>query len=501
MAAEQHYLAIDLGAESGRAILGTVRSDKLEIQEMHRFTTGGVSLPNRRFSEVQPGRAESSLFWDFLRFWQEIMHSLHTASSQFSLASVGVDSWGVDFGLIDHQGNLAGYPYHYRDNRTDGMPEKAFERLSRERIYEITGIQFMQINTLYQLLAMKLNHAPQLQIADKLVMVPDIINYWLTGQILSEFSEATTSQMVDLQQKAWSTEIIQAMGFPASLFPPIINSGTIIGPIRPVLQAELGCGFQVVAPPTHDTASAVAAVPAESDSHVWISSGTWSIAGITTPEPIINDLAYAHNLTNEGGRAGTNCFSKNISGMWLIQQCRSQWQREGQDFSYTELTEMAEKAPPLVTIVNPESPRFLEVGNMVERINDYCLSTHQPLPTTRGEIIRAILQGLALCYRYTIDQLEKASGITTDTIHIVGGGSRNYLLNQFTADATGRKVVTGPIEATAVGNIISQSIAMGDIANWQQGVAVIRNSFPIDVYLPGDQAPWDQAYIQFLERI
>lgn len=347
---------------------------------------------------------------------------------------------------------------------------------------------------------MKLNDSPSLKIADKLLMVPDIINYWLTGQVLSEFTEATTSQMLDVRRGTWSSEISQAMGFPASLFPPVIKSGAVLGAIRPSLQAALGCKLQVVAPPTHDTASAVAAVPAESNSHIWISSGTWSIAGITTSEPIINDLSYANNITNEGGHSGTNCFSKNISGMWLVQQCRSQWRREGQEHSYTDLTEMAEAAPALVSIVDPDSGRFLEVGNMVERIIDYCQSTHQTVPATKGEIIRAILQGLALRYRYTIDQLEKTAGISTDTIHIVGGGSRNYLLNQFTADATGRKVITGPIEATAVGNIISQSIALGDIADWQAGVAVIKNSFPIEIYLPRGQEPWDTVYDQFIER-
>lgn len=502
MVSEKHYMALDLGAESGRGILGSLTNGRIQLSEIHRFVTGPENLPTMypHLPKEKSG-SDNSLVWDFVRFWHEIKKSIQQASKKVKLASVGVDTWGVDFALLDKNGQLLFLPYHYRDSRTDDMMEKAFERMSRKKIYEITGIQFMQLNTLYQLLSLSINQSPFLQIADKLVMVPDLINYWLTGRVVAEFTEATTSQIFDTHKGCWSQEIISAMDFPKHIFPKIIPPGTVLGPLRHSVAAELGCETMVVAPPTHDTGSAVCAVPANNKDFIWISSGTWSIVGMNTPEPVINEQSYSFNLTNEGGIDRSFRFSKNVTGMWLIQQCRQQWQREGTDYSYTELTEMAQKAPHLKTIVDPDYSEFLQIGDMVEKINTYCTLTGQPIPESKGEVVRAVLQGLAMRYRHTIEQLETVSGKKTSTIHIVGGGSQNNLLNQFTADASGRKVIVGPVETTAIGNLIVQAIAGGDIADWQEGVSVIRDSFPIKTFMPDDRAPWDAAYETFKNNI
>jgi sugar (pentulose or hexulose) kinase len=380
------------------------------------------------------------------------------------------------------------------------MMEKAFEKLPRKRIYEITGIQFMQLNTLYQLLSMQLQGSPALEIADRLLMVPDLINYWLTGRAVAEFSEVTTTQMYDAQLSDWSPEIIAAMGFPKRIFPEIVPPGTRLGRLRPSLLKELGCDFEVVTSVSHDTGSAVAAVPAEKDDFIWISSGTWSIIGMNTQAPVINELSYEHNLANEGGRAGTNRFEKNVMGLWLVQQCRCEWRDQGKNYSYTELTDMARRAPHMKTIVDPDYNAFFQMGGMLEKIQKYCQITGQPVPETEGETIRAILQGLALRYRNAIELLEAISGKKTTDIHIVGGGTKNELLSQFTADALGRKVVTGPIEATAIGNIIIQAQSMGGVANYQEGLAVIRNSFDIKTFLPGDRSSWNQAFALLKEN-
>jgi rhamnulokinase len=497
----KHYLTLDLGAESGRAILGTLDKGKLTLSEVHRFLTGPESLPTMYPNKVPDLlEGDTSLVWDFIRFWHEVKEGIRNASKKAKLESIGVDTWGVDFALLDKNGQLLASPYHYRDNRTNGMPEEAFKRLPKEKIYEITGIQFMPLNTLYQLLALSSRNSPVLQIADKFLMVPDLINYWLTGRAVVEFTEATTSQIYDGRKKEWSKEIISAMGFPHHIFPEVVPPGTVLGPMRSSVAAELECNAIVVAPATHDTGAAVAAVPAEADDFIWISSGTWSIVGMNTPEPVINELSYQNNFTNEGGVKGTFSFSKNMTGLWIVQQCRRQWKKEGRDYSYTELTEMAQTAQPLKTFIDPDHSGFLQPGDMVEKVKKYCLITEQPVPENEGEVIRAILQGLALRYRYIIETLEEISGKKTTTIHIVGGGTKNQLLSQFTADALGRKVITGPVEATAIGNLITQAIAMGDIGDWQEGISVIRSSFEILTFIPGDQSIWNTAYESFINN-
>ncbi len=499
MASEGHYLAIDLGAESGRVILGTLSDGRLTLSEIHRFKTGPVRLPLGCPSSAQDGmdHADSSLVWDFLRFWEEIKAGIRMACRDVPIRAIGIDAWGVDFALLDKRGELISFPYHYRDQRTEGVMPRAFEKLSRQRIYELTGNQFMPLNTLFQLLALKLQESDFLKIADKMLMVPDLVNYWLTGRVASEFSEATTSQLFDPRKGDWSAEIIEAMGFPQHIFPDVIHSGTVLGPLRPALAEALACDAVVVVPPTHDTASAAAAVPAQAENYIWISSGTWSILGMTVSRPMINDRSYAGNFTNEGIRKGSYYFSKNIMGLWLVQACREQWQTRGQDYDYAQLTEMAQEAPHLKTLVDSDVSAFLEVGHMVDRIQDYCRLTEQSVPQTPGEVIRAVLQGLALRYRYAVENMEAVSGKRAEVIHIVGGGTKNQLLSQFTADALGRQVITGPVEATATGNIIAQAIAMGDVKDWQDGAAIIRDSFDIQTYQPGVTSGWDAAYERF----
>lgn len=498
MSVMKHYLALDLGAESGRAILGTIQDGKITLSEEHRFLTGAESVPTMYPDQV-PKELDSdcSLLWDFTRFWHEIKKSIHLVGKKVKIEAVGVDTWGVDFALLDKNGMLVASPYNYRDSRTNGMMEEAFQRIPKEKIYELTGIQFMPLNSLYQLLALSISNAPLLAVVDKFLMVPDLINYWLSGKAVAEFSEATTSQLYNPRTRQWSDEIIKAMGFPSHIFPEIIPPGTILGPLRKSVANELGIQPLIIAPATHDTGAAVSAVPAEVDDFIWISSGTWSIVGMNVPEPVINELSYKYNFANEGGIAGTYRFSKNVMGLWVVQQCRQQWADEGRELSYTDLTEMAKNSLHLKSFVDPDYSGFLRPGRMADKVKEYCHLTQQPIPLSEGEVIRAALQGLALRYRYVIEKLEEVSGRKMSTIHIVGGGTKNQLLSQFTADALGRRVITGPSEATGIGNLIVQAIANKDIGGWKEGVSIIRNSFEILTFEPGDRQPWDSAFELF----
>jgi rhamnulokinase len=496
---KQRYLALDLGAESGRVILGILENKKLELSEARRFITGPISLPTKYPSHSETSDpSDLSLVWDFPRFWQEIKDGIKSAQSEGATTSIGIDAWGVDFGLLDKGGLLLSLPFHYRDQRTNGMMEKAFAKISKKRIFEITGIQFMPINTIYQLFSLSSSHSPLLQISNKFLMVPDLINYWLTGRAVGEFSNITTSQLFDAKNRTWSEEIISALGLPIDIFPEIVPPGTVLGSLRRSLSDELKCNAKVIAPATHDTGSAVAAIPAKGKDFVWISSGTWSIVGMNSEQPIINEESYQSNFTNEGGVGETFRFSKNVMGLWILQQCKAQWKEMGRDYTYDDLTRIADEAPHLKSFIDPDFSEFISPGEMVEKVKAYCRITQQPLPETDGEVVRAVLQGLVLRYRYVIESLERLSGQKTSTIHIVGGGSKNRVLNQFTADATGRRVYSGPVEATAIGNIIVQAIANGDIGSWQEGVEVINNSFDIEAFSPGEQGTWNAAYAVFL---
>lgn len=487
----QHtYLAIDLGAESGRAILATLDGAHLSLTEIHRFANTPVRLPD-------------GLHWDILRLWSEIKTALHTATHKHTLqlAGIGIDTWGVDYGLLDRTGALIGNPYHYRDGRTDGKVEAAFQRLPRERIFDLTGVQFMQLNTLYQLFAMAEQHSPALQIAETFLTTPDLLNYWLCGRKAGEFTMATTTQCYDPRRCEWSKPLLEALGIPLHVFPEVVQPGTVLGTVLPDIANETGCGaVPVIAPACHDTGSAVAAVPAENQHFAWISSGTWSIMGAEASEPIVNEQCLKYNFTNEGGVNGTWRFSKNIMGLWIVQECRRTWARAGEDLSYTEIAQLAADAEPFRSIIDVDADDFFHAGDMPARIQAYCARTNQPVPETKGAIVRCALESLALKYRWVLDRLEEMLNYKLEPVHIIGGGTQNRLLNQLTADATNRSVITGPIEATAIGNVLMQAVALGHLQSLDDARAVVRHSFKPETYEPHASAEWDAAY-QKLENL
>jgi len=488
MSNQLEFLALDLGAESGRAVLGQFDGERLRLSEAHRFPNGPVRLPD-------------GLHWDVLRLWTEIKRGLALAIQKHGadLAGVGLDTWGVDFGLLDRDGALVSNPYHYRDSRTDGMLDEAFRRVPRAEIFEQTGIQFMQLNSLYQLLAMVVGRSPALDIAETFLTMPDLFNYWLTGRKVCEFSIATTTQCYDPRQGDWAIPLLEQLGIPAHIFPEIVPPGTVLGQLLPAVAEEVGVsGLPVIAPACHDTGCAVAAVPAEDPGFAWISSGTWSIMGAELPEPVINEQSLAFNFTNEGGVCGTFRFSRNIMGLWLVQECRRTWARQGEELSYDELTQMASQAAPLRSVVDPDYSEFLKPGDMPARIRAFCHKTNQPVPQSKGAIIRCALEGIALKYRWVLERVEEMLERRLKPVHIVGGGIQNRLLSQFTADAIGRPVITGPIEATATGNIIVQAMGLGHIASLEEGRRVVRNSFDVVSYEPAGGSEWDEAYTRLL---
>jgi len=481
------FLAVDLGAESGRAILGCI-DKRLTLDEIHRFANG-------------PVRVGSHLHWDILRLWSEIQNSLRIAaeSERGSLAGIGLDTWGVDFGLLDSSDQLIGNPYHYRDARTNGMVEAACQVVPREEVYSQTGIQFMQLNTLFQLFAMHRENDPALQSARTLLTMPDLFNFWLTGRKVSEFTICTTTQCYNPREKRWAFELLAALQIPRYLFQQIVPPGTVIEWLRTPVAEDASCKrIPVVAVGCHDTASAVAAVPAQSSDFIYISSGTWSLIGIESREPIINATSLKYDLTNEGGVGDTILFLKNIMGMWLLQESRRQWAKAGKNYSYDELTNLAAEAPALKSFVFVGDNRFLAPGDMVERIQAFCSETDQPIPQTDAEVVRCVLESLALEYRWGTEKLRELSGKSLPVIHIIGGGSRNRLLNQFTADATGCEVIAGPVEATAIGNILLQAIALHHLSSLTEGRALVLRSFDVTSYEPRNSPVWDEAYNRYL---
>ena len=489
MSATRTYVAVDLGAESGRVVAGRFDGERIALAESHRFANGPVRLGD-------------SLHWDAPGLFREITTGLGLCVKQHGpgLAAIGVDSWGVDFGLFAADGELLGNPYHYRDRRTNGMLEEAFGRVPREQIYEATGIQFMQLNTLYQLLAMALAHSPLLEIADNLLLMGDLYNHFLCGSTVAEFSNATTTAFYDPRRSVWATDLLDGLGIPTHFLPEVVPPGTRLGPLLPWLAEEVGCGpVPVIAPATHDTGSAVAAVPAQGDDWAYLSSGTWSLMGVELPGPLINAQALAHEFTNEGGVCGTIRFLKNIMGQWLVQECRRTWEREqGRAISYAELAEQAAAAPPLVSLVHPDHPSFLAPGDMPARLRSFCERTGQAVPDSAGAMVRCCLDSLALRYRWVMERLEEITGRSLRVVHIVGGGSQNTLLNQLAADATGRTVLAGPVEATALGNCLMQGLALGDLGSLAQVREVVRRSFEVVTYEPRETQQWADAYGRYL---
>ena len=479
------YLALDLGAESGRAIAGTFDGERLVLREVHRFPNVSV-------------RRSESFHWDLPALFDEVKRGITAAANDFGkdLVSVGVDTWGVDYGLLDGDGTLMDLPHQYRDPRTAGIQDSVMERLGKDFLYEQTGIQLMEMNTLYQLLSEPPERLTQ---ASRLLFIPDLINYRLTGVMSTEHTFASTSQLYDVRRRDWAYPLLDVVGLPSHMLGDIRDAGESLGPVLPKVVDETGAsGVDVVLPGTHDTASAVAAVPASEGTWAFLSSGTWSLLGVETHEPVMNERAKAFELGNEVGVLGTVRPLKNISGLWLVQQCRATWEAQGNPHSYEELTRMAEASTPFKAIIDPDDPSFTPAGDMPSRIADFCRRSGQPTPSTRGEVVRTILESLALRYRMALETIEDTVDSRMDTLHIVGGGGQNLLLNQFTANAVGRPVVVGPVEATAAGNVLMQMVAAGETSSLAEGREVIRRSFESTTYFPEDSDVWGQAYERFL---
>ena len=509
MAEVKKYIAVDLGAESGRVMLGSVSAERLVLEEIHRFGNG-------------PIEQNGSLRWDFERLLGEVQTGIGkaTKAARAQVWGIGVDSWGVDFGLLDADGKLIENPYHYRDSQTNGMMDEAFKLLSKREIYQNTGVQFMQLNSLYQLLAMRLNNSVALAKAKTLVFIADLFSYFLCGKIFAEYSLASTSQFMDMRTGQWSKEVLDRLSLPINIMPKIIAPGTVVGQLTGEIGRKLGCGpVPVIAIGSHDTASAVVAVPAlcgeavpasqhgpearetqgqdalaTSSNWAYLSSGTWSLMGIETPQAIVNDKTFEYSFTNEGGVENTIRLLKNIMGLWLIQECRRQWQREGADLSYAEMAAMAEKAKPFARRIDVDCSAFLAPGDMPRRINEHLTATKQKPILDKGQMIRAILESLALKYRRVFEALEDVAGHTIDVLHIVGGGIQNELLCQFTASALGKRVVTGPVEATAIGNILMQAKAARQIKTLAEARQIVRNSFELKEYQPQETSLWQKQY-------
>ncbi len=487
MSDQRVCLAVDLGANSGRVLAGIYDGRLLAVRELVRF-------PN------DPVKAADGWHWNLDAIFASIKSGITQAARQFgpALVSVGVDTWGVDYGLLDAEGNLLGAPFQYRDARTDGMKEEAFRRMPAAEIYRRTGIQFMFFNTIFQLLAEARSPARLLDKADRVLFIPDLINYRLAGVRANERSFASTSQLYNPRARDWDRELIAGLGLPDRLFGPLTEAGARLGPLRPEIAAETGAaGLQVIVPATHDTASAVVGVPAEEAEPVFLSSGTWSVVGRELASPVISPASQAANFSNEGGVFGTTRFLKNIAGLWLLQECKRAWDAAGKSASYDALVAQAAQAPAFAFLVDPDAAEFQAPADMPGVLAAFCRRTGQTAPTQPGAFTRMILESLALKYRLTKELLAQLTARPVSTIHIVGGGSQNDLLNQFAADATACRIVAGPVEATSIGNLIMQLYALGEIKSLAEGRALTRRSFATKTFEPRDTAAWDKAYIRF----
>ncbi|MBI9021198.1 MAG: rhamnulokinase, partial [Verrucomicrobia bacterium] len=460
----------------GRTIVGTFENGTLSLKEINRFWNGPTEINGR-------------LLWDFVHLFRNIQDGIALAKKEYGndLVSMGIDTWGVDSGLLDANGKLLCNPVHYRDSRTSGMFEKVFEKVSKEEVFRQTGIQFMELNSLYQYMAMTLEGSVQYQVADKMLFSPDLLSYWLTGKKVAERTIASTSQFYNPIAKDWAFDLLEKVGIRTDLFPKLVDPGTVIGDVD---------GLPVVAVGGHDTASAFAAVPVTAgEQSAFLSSGTWSLLGTELSEPVINDQALAADFTNEVGVCDTIRFLKNLSGLWIIQELRRVWAEQGFEYDYIQMAEMALLSTPFEFFINPGDDRFVAPGDMSSRIQNACEQSGQGRPETHGQLLRTAYEGLALLYADTYGTLEQLSGKQFDTLRIVGGGCQNKTLSQFAADAVGREVVTGPIEATAIGNILMQMLAMGDIASLDEGRGIVRNSFSHEsvIYQPQDADAWQAA--------
>jgi rhamnulokinase len=480
-------VAVDIGAQSGRVAVGRLGSGRLTVEEVHRF-------PNK------PVLVQGTLYWDALRLFGDVLDGLAAAgrATGGEVDSIGVDTWGVDFGLLDRTGRLVQNPVHHRDRRTERALEQVFARVPARQLYERTGIQLLPFNTIFQLFTLVADGDPALDRAERLLLIPDLFHYWLSGVATCELTNATTSQCFDTRAQAWASDILERLGIPTGLFGDVVRPATSLGSLLP----EVAAGTRlpravVVAPATHDTGSAVAAVPFRYADSVYISSGTWSLVGLELAEPRIDDRTFAANLTNEGGVAGTSRLLRNVTGLWLLHECRRAWAAEGHDHDFAELVRLAQEARPLHSLIDPNDPDFLAPGRMPERIRNYCAATDQPVPEGEGAVVRCVLESLALKYRQTIALLRAAADASPRELHVVGGGARNDLLCRWTASATGLPVLAGPAEATEIGNLLVQAMGLGEIGSLDEAREVVRRSFAPVVYEPDEPDAWDEAYGRF----
>ena len=485
---KRQVLAVDIGASSGRVMLGIYNGEQIQIQELHRFPNDPVLLGD-------------TMYWDFLRLFFEIKQGLIKAKAYGAIDSIAVDTWGVDFGLLDEEGHLLANPVHYRDQRTVGMLAAAFEKIDRKKCYQITGNQIMEINTVFQLLALAGKKPKLLKDAKTLLFMPDLFHYYLSGTAKNEYSIASTSQLLDAREKTWSKELFSALELPADLMQEIVPSGTRLGMIRSTLQKELGIGpMEVIAAAGHDTQSALVAVPAKEKDFIFISCGTWSLFGTELDAPVINSLTEQYNITNEGGYDGKTSFLKNIIGLWLIQESRRQWIREGKEYSFGHLEQMAAHATPFAALIDPDAPEFVPAGNIPERIREFCRRTGQNIPESAGSIVRCIHESLALKYRSALEEIKSCTGKSYQVIHMVGGGTQSTLLCQMTANACACPVIAGPVEATVYGNAAVQLLAAGAIKNLEEARSLIAASEKTVRYEPQDIWKWEEIYQKFKEE-
>lgn len=477
------YLAFDIGAESGRAFRARLDGGILRTEEIHRF-------PNR------PLERAGSLRWDVSTLWAEMRKALAIAGTS-KLEAIGVDTWGVDYALLDEHGELLEDPYHYRDARTNGAMDEVFKVVSKDDIYAITGIQFMPINTLYQLVAAKKVSSQALSAAACLITIPDLFHYWLTGNAVCEFTNATTTQMVNSATRLWATDLMDRLSLPSRLPAPIVEPGSVIGSLLPEgSEGTALAGTPIIAPASHDTGSAVAAISAR-EGTAFVSSGTWSLVGTELDAPVLSSEAMRLNFSNEGGVNGTTRLLKNVMGLWMLRRCRDSWAEQRTESDYAALMELAEGEAAFQCLVDPDDESFLRPNDMCQAIDDFCLRTQQAPPPRPGAYVRTILESLAMKYREVIRDLEHVTGEPIEQVRVVGGGSKNRLLNQFTADATGRRVMAGPVEATALGNIAVQILATGEAASLREARAIIDRSFPTEIFEPLETDKWERQAERF----
>ncbi|MCQ5387075.1 rhamnulokinase [Hungatella hathewayi] len=483
----KQVLAVDYGASGGRVMLGGFDGTSFTISELHRFSNDPVILGD-------------TMYWDVLRLFFEMKQGIVKSKTHGAISGIGVDTWGVDFGLLDRKGNLLDNPVHYRDGRTAGMMDETFKIVGRDRLYEETGNQFMEINTLFQLMAVKAGRPELLERTDSLLLMPDLFQYFLSGTKISEKSIASTTQMMDMRQGGWASGLLETLGLRAGMMRDILPGAVKTGSLRPGLQKELGVpAVDVIAVAGHDTESAMAAVPARGDDFLFISCGTWGLLGTELKEPVIDERSRQFNITNEAGLEGKYAFLKNIIGLWLIQESRRQWIREGKEYGFGELEAMAVGQEPLKYLINPDAPEFVPSGDIPERIREFCRRTGQPVPQTEGEIVCCIDQSLALAYRKAMDEIKACTGKQYPVIHLIGGGAQSGLLCQMTANACGLPVVAGPVEATVYGNAMAQFLALGELGSLAQARNALADTLDQIVYEPHDKALWEEAYERYKE--